>query len=177
MSLAYPEKKVQTKKDSMKRNLSLNIMDNLCHYHLYDKLMSKKYHEFIMTNDNFKISYPRDQEEFISNIHSYLTSTMEIKPQNDKKNKTTNLTNTHRENTIKNSLSCGNIISSKGKISSAKIHRNLNINNDFETPKKNLNYNKNSRMFLSHKNNSFASLKIDIPRNNSNKFNSRTIHK
>ena len=177
MSLAYPEKKVQTKKYSMKRNLSLNIMDNLCHYHLYDKLMSKKYHEFIMTNDNFKISYPRDQEEFISNIHSYLTSTMEIKPQNDKKNKTTNLTNTLRENTIKNSLSCGNIINSKGKISSAKIHRNLNINNDFETPKKNLNYNKNSRIFLSHKNNSFASLKIDIPRNNSNKFNSRTIHK
>ena len=40
-------------------------MDNLCHYNLYDKLMSKKYHEFLMSNDNLKISNPKDQEEFL----------------------------------------------------------------------------------------------------------------
>ena len=184
MSLAYSEKKSQTKKDHIKNNLSLNIMDNLCHYHLYDKLMSKNYHEFIMTNNNLKISNPRDQEDFISSINSYLTSTMEIKPQTDKKNKTIDLTNNApREETIKNSLSSERVANKNGKISSAKIHRNLsmNLNNILESPQKTqkiVPYNKKSKIFLSNKNNSFLSLKLDITKINSNKYNnSRKINK
>jgi len=177
MSLAYSEKKA-IKKKGPKKNLSLSIMDNLCHYNLYDKLMSKKYHEFLMINDNLKISNPKDQEEFLQSINSYLTSTMEIKPHNDNKNKPIII---YREQKIKNSLSSGNIFNSKGKISSAKTPRNMQFEqykNIFDYPKNYTTYNnKNNKKIIFKKNNSFASLKIDIPKKANNNYNCHTMNK
>ena len=184
MSLAYSKKTTQNKKGvNQKRNLSLTIMDNLCHYNLYDKLMSKKYHDFIMTNNNLKISNPKDQEEFLQSINSYLTSTMEIKPHNDKKHNKPIII--YKDDKLKTSLSSGNIFNSKGKISSAKTQRNLQLKKYqtmFDFPKVNLIYNnKINKKMLFKKNNSVASLKIDIPKNGNNNIknniNNKTINK
>ena len=182
LSLAYSDNNV-TQKKGLQKTLSLNIMDNLCHYKMYNKLMSNKYHDFIMTNNNLKLSNPKDQEEFIQNIHSYLTSTMEIKPQNEKSNKNINL---YKEKTLKNSLSSGNILKTtnktKAKISSARTPRSPQMINKhfFDSFKKNIINSKfNKKIFkkpMIKKNNSFASLKIDIPKTTNN-FQSNTINK
>ena len=182
MSLAYSDNKYRNKKGSLKKSLSLTIMDTLCHYNLYDKLMSSKYHEFIISNNNLKISNPRDQEEFIQNINSYLTSTMEIKPHNDNNINQKTLYKGENKN---NSLSSGNIFKNKGKISSARTPRkpqltNSNISN---FTKNNFTYNtlsnksKNSKKILFKKNNSFASLKIDTHKTGNNYLNSHTINR
>ena len=181
LSLAYSENNTHKKK-GLKKTLSLTTMDNLCHYQMYNKLMSNKYHDFIMTNNNLKLSYPKDQEEFISKINSYLTSTMEIKPQNDKTNRKLSL---FREDTKKNSFSSGNIfntnINTKTKISSARTPRSPQLTNYhiFESSKKNAGYNKNknNKKQIIKKNNSFASLKIDIPKTTINTIQSKTINK
>ena len=178
MSLAYSENKYKNKKGSLKKSLSLTIMDTLCHYNLYDKLMSSKYHEFIISNNNLKLSNPRDQEEFIQNINSYLTSTMEIKPHND--NNTNQKTLYKGEN--KNiSLLSGNISKNKGKISSARSPRKTNLTNssiiNFTKHSFTNNNNKNSKKILFKKNISLASLRIDTHKTGNNYLNSHTINK
>ena len=147
-------------------------MDNLCHYKLYDILMSNKYQEFILTNNNLKLSNPKDQEEFIQEINSYLTSTMKIKPHNDKKN---NQTKNNKEDIIQHSLSSGNIFINKKDILSDKTPNKLKSKN---TSIFNFTNKKNQiiKKLLFKKNNSFASLKLDINKFDNN-LKTRTINK
>lgn len=172
ISLAYSEKNIYQKKSSFKKELSLSIMDNLCHYKLYDILMSNKYQEFILTNNNLKLSNPKDQEEFIQEINSYLTSTMKIKPHNDKKN---NQTKNNKEDIIQHSLSSGNIFINKKDILSDKTPNKLKSKN---TSIFNFTNKKNQiiKKLLFKKNNSFASLKLDINKFDNN-LKTRTINK
>lgn len=185
ISLAFPKKRAKRKKGTLKKSLSLNIMDSLCHLEMYNKLMSKKYHNFIMDNNNLKLSNPKDQEGFIQNIHSYLTSTMEIKPNNEK-NKKVNL---YKEDSSKpsraNSFSTLNKFKTKAKISSAKTPRKPHMTNFqfIDSHKDDIIYNnrnKSSKKLFLKKNNSCASLKIDIPKscnNNNNNLCSNSIDK
>lgn len=197
ISLAFPEKRTEKKKEKLKKSLSLSTMDSLCHYEIYNKLMSKKYHNFIMENNNLKLSNPRDQEEFISNIHSYLTSTMELKYNNNKNNK--NKENNEKKSVklykdrdkrdiLRKSFSTGNIFKTigKGKISSAKTPRKplLSSYKIFYSSNSDLFCNKNiksSKKFILKKNNSCASLKLDIPKSYNNNYNynynSRSINR
>ena len=194
VSLAFPEKRPEKKKGKLKKSLSINTMNSLCHYEMYNKLMSKNYQNFIMENNNLKLSNPKDQEEFISKIHSYLTSTMEIKSNNNKnnkinENKSINLykdKNGDKNNLLKKSFSTGNLFKTKGKakISSAKIPRkpiflSYQVFDSFNSDifcNKNI---KSSKKFILKKNNSCASLKLDIPKsyNNNYNFNSRSINR
>ena len=196
ISLAFPEKRSEKKKRKLKKSLSLSTMDSLCHYEMYNKLMSKNYHNFIMENNNLKLSNPRDQEDFISKIHSYLTSTMEIKSNNNKNNKSKeknsiNLlkdSNRDKNDTLKKSFSTGNLFKTNGKpkISSAKTPRKPQFPSyqTFDSPNIDLFCNKNiksSRKFILKKNNSCASLKLDIPKSYNNNYNynynSRSINR
>ena len=186
LSLAYSDKNT-SKKNGLKKTLSLNIMDNLLHYKMYNQLMSNKYHDFIMSNNNLKLSNPKDQELFIQDINSYLTSTMEIKPQNEKTNNDIDL---YKEEYLKKSISTGDILktnnNTKIKISSAKTPRRPQLANKhyFGDSKKSIinsknnnnNNNKNIKKPMIKKNNSFASLKIDIPKT-ANNFRSNTMSK
>jgi hypothetical protein len=194
ISLAFPEKRSEKKKRKLKKSLSLSTMDSLCHYEMYNKLMSKNYHNFIMENNNLKLSNPRDQEDFISKIHSYLTSTMEIKSNNNKNNKINEnqSINLHKDNNkdkndmLKKSFSTENLFNTKrkAKISSAKTPRKplLPSYQIFDSLNSDLFCNKNiksPKKFILKKNNSCASLKLDIPKsyNNNYNYNSRSINR
>lgn len=193
ISLAFPKKRTEKKKGKLKKSLSLSTMDSLCHYEIYNKLMSKNYHNFIMENNNLKLSNPRDQEEFISKIHSYLTSTMEIKSNNNKNSEKKSI-NLHKDNNkdkkdmMKKSFSTENLFKTKekAKISSAKTQRKplLSSYHIFDSLNSDLFYNKtlkSPKKFLLKKNNSCASLKLDIPKSYNNNYNynynSRSINR
>jgi len=193
ISLAFPEKRTEKKKGKLKKSLSLSTMDSLCHYEIYNKLMSKNYHNFILENNNLKLSNPRDQEDFISKIHSYLTSTMEIKSNNNKNNekKSINLNkddNKDKKDMLKKSFSTESLFKTKGKakISSAKTPRKplLSSYHIFDSLNSDLFCNKtlkSPKKFMLKKNNSCASLKLDIPKSYNNnynyKYNSRSINR
>ena len=180
MTLAYQEKK-KSSKINKKKKLSNDTMENMCHFQLYNKLMTGKYKEFIMTNNNIKLSNPKDEEDFIHRVNSYLTQTMEIKPQSANKNKVTknkkkkNNKNLEQE---KNSFYSANFFNNKEVLSNTPSINNksenvlLDKNNKFAfLSDKNITKEiRNSKKLLFQKKFSFSSLKIDIPSFSSNLF-------
>ena len=180
MTLAYQEKK-KSSKINKKKKLSNDTMENMCHFQLYNKLMTGKYKEFIMTNNNIKLSNPKDEEDFIHRVNSYLTQTMEIKPQSANKNKVTkNKTEKNNKNLEqeKNSFYSANFFNNKEVLSNTPSINNksenvlLNKNNKFAfLSDKNITKEiRNSKKLLFQKKFSFSSLKIDIPSFSSNLF-------
>ena len=177
MTLAYDEKK---KPQLGKKNkMSHNTMETMCHYKIYNKLLTPNYQEFIMSHKNIKLSNPKDEEEFIHEVNSYLTQNMEI-------NSGTNQKNKNKNNKIKSEKNRKKIkrffsesykfknkdfnLQSSMKIQNKKELSSYNsfldslsekdISKDIKTPKK-----------LSFKRNfNFSSLKLNIPRFSSNLF-------
>ena len=180
MTLAYQEKK-KSSKINKKKKLSNDTMENMCHFQLYNKLMTGKYKEFIMTNNNIKLSNPKDEEDFIHRVNSYLTQTMEIKPQSANKNKVTkNKTEKNNKNLEqeKNSFYSANFFNNKEVLSNTPSINNksenvlLDKNNKllFLSDKNITKEIRNSKKLLFQKKFSFSSLKLDIPSFSSNLF-------
>ena len=180
ITLAYQEKKKNARKNK-KKKLSYNTMENMCHVQVYNKLLTEKYQEFVLTNNNIKLCNPKDEEDFIHKVNSYLTQTMEIKPQNSNKNKIIkNKTEKDNKNLEhgKNSFSSTNLFNNKDAKSISLSTKNklkndlLNKNNKFVfLGDKNIIQNiRNSKKLLFQKKFSFSSLKLDIPSFSSNLF-------
>jgi hypothetical protein len=61
-----------------KRLPSLDIMKNLCHYKMYNSLMSNDFKEFIVKNKNLEFNYPQKQKNSLDKIQKFLNRKMEI---------------------------------------------------------------------------------------------------
>ena len=185
INLAFKDNK--NSRNTSKKKLSYNTMGTLCHYQIYNKLMTQKYQEFIMTNNNIKLSNPKDEEDFIHKVNSYLTQNMEIKPQTARKNKSLklkidknsnkNLNKNSNNNLNKNSLSSPNLNNNKGFSttvnSSTKISRKVLSKLELLSDKEILCNNKSSKKLSFQKKFNFSSLKldIDIPSFSNNLYN------
>ncbi len=61
-----------------KRLPSLDVMKSLCHYKMYNSLMSNDFKEFIVKNKNLEFNYPQRQKNSLDKIQKYLNRKMEI---------------------------------------------------------------------------------------------------
>ena len=179
INLAYQEKKKPPNK-KIQRKISYNTMETMCHYQVYNKLMTERYQEFLMSNKNIKLSNPKDEEDFIHKVNSYLTKNMEIKLQSSRKNKSSK-SKTEKfnksKNLNKNSLSASNLFNNKGfsiRNFSAKTRtkNDLPYKNKFETINDNDIFHniKSSKKLSFKKNFDFSTLKLDIPVFSNNLF-------
>ena len=57
---------------------SIDIMKNLCHYKMYNNLMTDDFKEFLLTNKNLKFNCPQKEKESLDKIQKYLNRKMEI---------------------------------------------------------------------------------------------------
>ena len=183
ITLAYQEKK-KPMQLTQRNRISYNIMETMCHYQIYNKLMTEKYQEFVMNNNNIKLSNPKDEEDFIHKINSYLTQNMEIKPQTSRKNKSIKIKpEQNNKNKIlnKNSFSSNNLFNKK-VFTSVNLSANIDKNKDIFLKKinsetlsdKNILYdNKNSKKLPLNKRADFSSLKLDLPNFSNNLFKNK----
>ena len=74
------EKKLKNKKCGKleKRLPSIDIMKNLCHYKMYNSLMSDDFKEFILTNKKLEFNYPIKQKNSLDKIQKFLNRKIEI---------------------------------------------------------------------------------------------------
>ena len=181
INLAYQEKKKPSQKKIQKK-ISYNIMETMCHYQIYNKLMTERYQEFLLNNKNIKLSNPKDEEDFIHKVNSYLTQNMEIKPQSSRKNKSSKSKTdkfNKSKNLNKNSLSSSNFFNNKGlgiRNFSAKTRtkNDLSYKNQFDIINDDILHTIKSSKKLSFKNNfDFSSLKLDIPVFSNNLFHQK----
>ena len=181
INLAYQEKKKPSQKKIQKK-ISYNIMETMCHYQIYNKLMTERYQEFLLNNKNIKLSNPKDEEDFIHKVNSYLTQNMEIKPQSSRKNKSSKSKTdkfNQSKNLNKNSLSSSNFFNNKGlgiRNFSAKTRtkNDLSYKNQFDIINDDILHTIKSSKKLSFKKNfDFCSLKLDIPVFSNNLFHQK----
>ena len=182
ISLAFSQENSINKEKS--KNISQNTMETMCHYKIYNKLMTPKYRNFLMSNNDIKLSNPKDEDDFIQKVNSYLTQYMEIKPQNPKKSKI--LLKTDKKDKIKNLkfLYSSNILNTNKKFTSTNSsEKNLTIklnkfDNLFNSREINIpNKTKSSKKLSFKKNFNFSSLKIDIPSFSNNILDNKAMTK
>ena len=175
LTIAFPgNKNSQLRKQ---KKLSDNTMENMCHLQIYNKLLTEKYQEFIMTNNNIRLSCPKDEEDFIHKVNSYLTQNMEIKPQSFRKNQSIRIkSGKSNKNFNKNILSSPNILNTKSfrtpKSSTKLPKKNLSKITDLDSKNDNKIHRtiKSSKRLSFKKKFDFSDMKIDIPRLSSNIF-------
>ena len=131
ISLAYSEdgmlKLNKNKNFKLKKSISSSAMENLYHYEIYNQLMTKKYRDFIMENNNLKINNPESQKDFIEKLHSYLNLRVLVQ------------SSSSTERNKQNFLSAGNTT-----FSTPKNEKNINYNNVINQIYKNNSNNKNN---------------------------------
>ena len=173
ITLAFQDNK--NARNTSKKKFSYNTMETLCHYQIYNKLMTEKYQDFIMTNNNLKLSNPKDEEDFIHKVNSYLTQNIEIKHQFDRKNDSLRLKiekNSNKKHNIK-SLSSPYLFNNKGFLTSINSSsRSKTGLSRLETLKdKDILYNiKSSKKLSFQKKFKFSNLKLDISKFSNNLF-------
>ena len=57
---------------------SLEVMKNLCHYKMYNNLMTNDFKEFLIVNRNLKFNCPQKEKDSLDKIQKYLNRKMEI---------------------------------------------------------------------------------------------------
>ena len=126
-----------------KRFPSIEIMKNLCHYKIYNSLMSNDFKEFLLNNKKLQFYHPQKQKISLDRIQKYLNRKMEIDSNLENSNK-------EKEKESFTNLITETNISSENNIK-AKI-LNLNHNNKNKVYKLYLSNNKNNteKSFLSN---------------------------
>ena len=182
INLAFKQKK-NSYKDKLKK-ISQNTMEKMCHYQIYNKLMTPKYQEFLMNNKDIKLSYPKDEEDFIHKVNSYLTQDMEIKPHSPKKTKIILKTDKINKDKKLTFLSTSNLINynkffASTSTTSPKNKSKIDLNkfNDPFNDNDILNKFKSSKKLTNKEKFDFSSLKLDIPTFTSNIFDTHKMTK
>ena len=89
ININLSEKKIKNKKCGKleKRLPSLEIMKNLCHYKMYNSLMSNDFKEFILTNKKLEFNNPQKQKTSLDKIQKFLNRKIEIDSNSEQANK------------------------------------------------------------------------------------------
>ena len=61
-----------------KRLPSMNVMKNLCHFKMYNSLMSNDFKEFILKNKKLEFNNPQNQKKSLDKLQKFLNKKMEI---------------------------------------------------------------------------------------------------
>ena len=169
IDIAYERKKNNNEDKSKK--ISKSIMESMCHYKIYNKLMTPNYRYFLMRNNDIKLNNPKDQENFIHKVNTYIAQDMEIKPRNSKKTKIILKADKISKNKNIKFLSSSNLINvnkiftstnnSSEKNITNKTNKFDNLFNSMDTifPNKI----KNSKKLSLKKNFALSSLKLEVP--------------
>ena len=72
ISLVYKDRS-RNKKQNIK-SMSINTKKNLCHYEIYNSLMTKKFRGYITKNKNFQFNDPRQEKNSLDKIEGYLNN-------------------------------------------------------------------------------------------------------
>ena len=59
-------------------DLSMNTKRNLCHYEIYNKLMTNKFKDYVTKNNKFGFSNPQLEKNSLDSIQGYLNNKMKI---------------------------------------------------------------------------------------------------
>ena len=143
-----------------KRLPSTEIMKNLCHYKIYNSLMSRDFKEFLLNNKNLEFNNPQKEKISLDKIQKFLNRKMEIgtNSENNKKGKSREKKNHVIINTETN-------LSSENKIKSKILNlKNFNQKNKFKTDE------------LTKDNTSESNYENFNPFKTSQKLNSRNKH-
>ena len=162
IALAFKQKKKNNNNKDKTEKISKSIMESICHYKIYNKLMTPKYRYFLLRNNDIKLSNPKDEEDFIQKMNSYLTQNLEIKPCKSKKTKMILKADKITKNKNIKFLSSSNIINANKIISTYSSEKNLR----YKTNKSDNLFNSMDAIFL-HKIKSSKKLsfkkKLDLP--------------
>ena len=80
--------KTNKKKDKFEKRLpSVDIMKNLCHYKIYNSLMSNDFKEFLLTNKKLEFNHPQKQKMSLDKIQKFLNNKMKIDSNSENQNK------------------------------------------------------------------------------------------
>ena len=79
---------INRKKGGLKKRLpSMDIMKNLCHYKIYNSLMSKDFKEFLLNNTKLEFNHPKKQKISLDKIQKFLNHKIEIDSNSENPNK------------------------------------------------------------------------------------------
>ena len=78
------EKKEEKEKKEKNKIPSMEVMKNLCHYKMYNNLMSADYKEFLISNRHLLFNCPSKEKNSLDKIQKYLNRKMEIGTNNNK---------------------------------------------------------------------------------------------
>ena len=106
-----------------KRFPSLEIMKNLCHYKIYNSLMSNDFKEFLLNNKKLKFYNPQKEKISLDKIQKYLNRKMEIdsnleNPNKEKEKESFTILKTETNISSENNI--------KEKILNIKLNNNKN---------------------------------------------------
>ena len=157
-----------------KRGLSHSIKKNLCQLNIYNFLMSSKFRDFVIKNQNLEFNNPKKEKQSIENLQRYLNTKIGL---NIGSTSPSPLRNNSNSNTNKNSKKNETLTKNIDKILlKKKIYKNNRNNNkkSILLKKGNITINKNSKgnktSYISFS--SFASKKREF--NTKNKINENT---
>ena len=80
--------KIKKKSGKLEKKLpSMDIMKNLCHYKIYNSLMSQDFKEFLLNNKRLEFNNPQKQKISLDKIQKFLNRKIEIGSNSDNANK------------------------------------------------------------------------------------------
>ena len=165
------EKKEEKEKKASNKLPSIEIMKNLCHYKMYNNLLSDDYKEFLISNRQLKFNCPQIEKNSLDKIQKYLNRKMEIgsstnnNPNNSTENKENKIIIDKVNNKnklvdkdyshfiLKTELDTNN--SSESNQFANKMFKSINMTNNLNNNKINLEVNKTSTEDQNTSNNIF----------------------
>ena len=98
------KKEEKEQKERVNKMPSMEVMKTLCHYKMYNSLMTDDYKEFLLHNKRLLFNYPAKEKNTLDKIQKYLNRKMEIgsNSNNNKDNKDNKIKIINNKNEINN---------------------------------------------------------------------------
>ena len=122
---------INKKSENLEKKLpSMEIMKNLCHYKMYNSLLTNEFKEFLLNNKKLKFNNPQCQKRSLDKIQKYLNRKMEIGSNEEKENKNKNVNKEKEKESIyilKTETTASSENNIKPKILNLKTNNNKKI--------------------------------------------------
>ena len=168
---------------SEKKLPSNDIMKNLCHYKIYNSLMSNDFKEFLLKNKKLEFNNPYKQKISLDKIQKFLNAKIKIKPNSESINKGKDNhiiikenSNISSENNITTELLNTKNMSQNKKYKLIKIAKNNVIDQNSSNYIKNKPSKSSSRRHLTTNDKHSFIISKDKDKDNTNRLNKRHIN-
>ena len=113
---------------------SMEIMKNLCHYKMYNNLLTDDYKEFLLNNRHLKFNNPQKTKNSLDKIQKYLNRKMEIDINNNTDSNKKNNNNNIKDNKSNKGKNANNKLTEK-QSSQLILKTEIDTNNSYESNK------------------------------------------